>query len=275
LQKTNHRSTRQKTLHPPPQKHQFVIVNPTEYNYNATTLLEDNKVELVEQTSKDASHKPESNLSDGYNFTSILVLAMALLFVAFFQISKHNPLLGKINPFFNDPYDAAGSLATLLAIVAASMSMYKASRLRTAAGTAFEQKRLSLVRIQMTSVLAVGVTIFCDAVGMIRHFSLWRGTNGGTVLVLLVSFIAFACVLTSLLVLRTGQVKPDHSRRTWAAIAGLVVLAPLALISYMGSLRDGSTAGALGAIADGDIVLLVLMRYIVMALVPHHTYPQG
>ncbi len=33
-------------------------------------------------------------------------------------------------------------------------------------------------------------------------------------------------------------------------------------------MRDGSTAGALGAIVDGDAVLLLLTRYVVITLLP-------
>lgn len=88
----------------------------------------------MEQTGNDMI--PDSKVrANDFIFNSMLVFILALVFLAFFQIAKHNPVVGKINPFANDPYDAAGSLATLLALLAAGMSLYQAFRLRRASNT--------------------------------------------------------------------------------------------------------------------------------------------
>ncbi len=197
-----------------------------------------------------------------------MAIGGTLLFIAFFQVSKHNPLLATINPFGNDPYDAVGSLATLVTLIAAGMSLFQAFRLRIAAKPVDREKKLVLARLQMTSILAVGVTVYCDSVGMVQHFSLWRGTSGGALLALYLAFLALMCALAALLVVHTGQIMPEQAWRTWLTIAGLVALAAVALVGYPDNVRDGSTLGALGAIADGDIALLVLIRVLVMALIP-------
>jgi len=57
-----------------------------------------------------------------------LGVGLAVLFYLFFQISKQQPDLARVNAFANDPYDAVGSFAVQFALFVAVISLIRALR---------------------------------------------------------------------------------------------------------------------------------------------------
>lgn len=106
---------------------------------------------------------------------SVLAVGLAGTFFFFFQFTKHFPLLRTVNVFGNDPYDAVGSLAILFAGFAAMVSLYWEV-------TAKKQKALQAA---ILVVLAVAITLFFDAVALLRYPAVWLGNVGGQTLFLL------------------------------------------------------------------------------------------
>jgi hypothetical protein len=104
-----------------------------------------------------------------------LLLALAVAFVGFFQIAKHNPGFHHANPFYDDPYDAAGSLATVLAALAALVALGRT--LRDAAATDGR-----VARSQLTAAAVIGIAVYRDLVALITHPGTWLPTRYGLLL---------------------------------------------------------------------------------------------
>ncbi|MEZ4864751.1 MAG: hypothetical protein R3C14_25795 [Caldilineaceae bacterium] len=67
-------------------------------------------------------------MSTKANITSIIVFIFAVVFAAFFDITKQNLYLSPVNPFADDPYDAIGSFAFQAAVFFGLLSLFRAFR---------------------------------------------------------------------------------------------------------------------------------------------------
>jgi len=191
-----------------------------------------------------------------------LLLVLTAVFLVFFQAAKHNPELRRVNPFYNDPYDAAGSLATVLTVMAAVVAL-----LRTLSHTpAGDHPRL--VRSQLTPAVMVAAAVYCDLVALVAHPASWLTDADGIALTAATCLLGAGCIYVCARVLRTAPSRPRPSADRQIGLLALAGVGAAVLLAYPPSLRDGGTAGALGAIVDGDIVLLVLTRYVVLTLLP-------
>jgi len=187
-----------------------------------------------------------------------LLLALAVAFVGFFQIAKHNPAFHHANPFYDDPYDAAASLATVLAALVAL-----GRTLRDAAATDGR-----VARSQLTAASVIGIAVYCDLVALITHPGTWLPTRYGLLLAAVTVLVGVTCAYVGGRVVRKMRSRPTVSARSYAWLGALAAVGAAMLLIYPRSVRDGSTAGALGAIVDGDLVLLVLTRCVVLTFAP-------
>jgi hypothetical protein len=183
---------------------------------------------------------------------SVAVLALALAFWAFFQASKQLPYLASSNPFAEDPYDAVGSFAIQAAGLLAALAVVRSFGYLTGG----DRDRL-LVRTQLASVLAVGITLAADAIALVRH-------GGDFVLVVLV--VGLACLTAAVGWLCRRGVSGGSYRLALIVCA----VAALVLFFYPEGTRSG-LPGALVAIAAGIVVLFVPLRFLVTAMVPGET----
>lgn len=128
-----------------------------------------------------------------------LAFLLALLFVVFFQVSKHQPAFAVLNSFADDPYDAIGSFATQFAIVAALVALLRAFRpysppLSDSASASPAQQRL-VSRAAALASLAVLVTMVSDAVALVRYRAMWQTLPAGVLLAGLVVALAVVAFL--------------------------------------------------------------------------------
>jgi hypothetical protein len=191
-----------------------------------------------------------------------LLVVLAGVFLVFFQAAKHNPELRRVNPFYNDPYDAASSLATVLTVIAAVVAL-----LNVLSHTpAVDHTRLA--RSQLTPAVTVAAAVYCDLVALVAHPASWLTDPDGIALTAATCLLGAGCGYVCARVLRTDPSRRRPSADRQIGLLALAGVGAVVLLAYPPSLRDGSTAGALGAIVDGDVVLLVLTRYVVLTLVP-------
>ncbi len=61
-------------------------------------------------------------------FATVITCLLTLLFRIFFDVSKHNPALAKVNIFLEEPYDAVGSFGIQLAMLSALVSFLRILR---------------------------------------------------------------------------------------------------------------------------------------------------
>lgn len=156
-------------------------------------------------------------------FSACLAALTALLFVLFFDVSKHQPALAVVNPFTTDPYDAVGSFATQLALVAALLALVRAFRPYGPAPAPTAQAHL-LARAAALTSLAVLVTMASNGVALARHPALWMSQPAGRALAGLVAGLAVVALLTLWSALAVRGPCPPRIRRG-ALIDGLVAFA--------------------------------------------------
>lgn len=196
-----------------------------------------------------------------------IVCVLALAFFAFFDVTKHDPLLAAINPFADDPYDAIGSFAVQAGIFLGLLSLLRAFR-PFQAGAPSEEQRLFLLRAELAAVLAVVITLVGDGVALARHTSLWLGSAAGVRLCALIGGLLLCAVATGLLVYRAARNAGGPARaRPWRRAALVSLAAVVALALYPESIRQ-ITAGALFTVVVGAVLLFAPLWAVLAALLP-------
>ncbi len=197
-----------------------------------------------------------------YRVQAALVGVIVIVFLVFFQVTKHNALLDSLVPFGDDPYDAVGSFATLFACFAATLSIIRVSRLNKKGES--DSHGLKVIQAQLTAVVAVTITAFTDTVEAFRYVHLWWGMQAGVVLMLVLAMLFLSSVLATQIIASSSSTKPQTSLLKPIALA---ILCGALVAAYPHSFLD-STAGHLSAILLGAMVLFVLIRVFTLALVP-------
>ena len=197
-----------------------------------------------------------------------LGVTLAVLFYLFFQVSKQQPDLARVNAFANDPYDAVGSFAVQFTLLAAVVSLIRALR-RYSPSVALEPQKRLLARGLVLTCLAVAITLVADTIAMLHHPSVWTGQPAGNVLAALIGIIALFTALLAWRVYtwsRTLSPGPTAQMPPVAALAvgaGSVVI--LALYPEAWRL---STPGALLTVVAGAILLFIPLWALGLALSP-------
>ena len=168
---------------------------------------------------------------------AILIAAMAGLFYWGFMFAKHDPALRDVIPFGEDPYDAVGSFAAILAVLLAAFSMVRAFRPYRALPSPIRQ--VFLLRTQMAVVMAVWFTLAADVVAMGRHPAMWMEAASRRELLGLIAGLAIAATLVQVVLQRTPGAPGSASsmRAGIVPFLGLLMLAlyPEQLIRQVGT----------------------------------------
>jgi hypothetical protein len=134
---------------------------------------------------------------------SLYIFVLAILFFAFFDKSKHTPLIAQVNPFTVDPYDAVGSFGIQFVSFIALLTMMRAFRRYQSNGILYDQEKL-ILRCELMAVLAVAVVLVGDTIGMLRQPSLWINSYGGWILALTLAGMIGLTVLTGWMIIRNS-----------------------------------------------------------------------
>ena len=101
----------------------------------------------------------------------VLVVCLAFSFWSAFMFLKHDPVLGQVIPFGNDPYDAVGSFAALGAVFIGVLSVFRGFR-PASIGPAAPQL-IYLVRTEAAVVLCVLIACAADGIALARQVPEW------------------------------------------------------------------------------------------------------
>src|SRR5271163_345354 len=104
---------------------------------------------------------------------AVAFFALAVAFYLFFETCKHNPVLAKVSPFTEDPYDAVGSFGFQFVLFLAILSLVRAFR-PYPAGFPSQGQAGFLARGLMMGTLGIALTCIGDAVALARHHDTWR-----------------------------------------------------------------------------------------------------
>jgi hypothetical protein len=203
-----------------------------------------------------------------HKINAAAVFVVAVVFYWFFMFCKHDAALSKIIPFGDDPYDAVGSFAIIIGILAALLSLFRAFRPYPPNGASIEN-RVYLVRAQTCVVLTVFITLVADAVAMGRHASMWKSSPERNELILLLAGMAIVAISVESLIRRSAkEIVPARVATAWIRAVSVSLVAVLLLALYPERLINGIATHLLTVVV-GALILFVPMRPLLTALVPY------
>jgi hypothetical protein len=199
---------------------------------------------------------------------SLLVVGISILFLAFFQYTKHAPGVGTANPFGEDPYDAVGSFGVLLAPLAALLGLVRAFRSYPQTQPDPDQLR-TLLHSGTVALLAIAVTLAADALGLGRALLIGGLFPAAGPLAELVAGMALLTLLASWTFLCPAHraVMPSGPRPFLRAIS-IGVLASGILAVYPQGWREAGIAGGILTALLGMALLFVTVWAFATAVFP-------
>lgn len=206
-------------------------------------------------------------LRSGVLEAAMLVVHVAA-FVALFDASKHASALVGVNPFGNDPYDAVGSFAVLLAVfgvvLAGGRSLVRCFRLRRDDDRCPEL----WLRLRASVVVAIIFTCAVNGIALARHPDAWLGVPAGNLLAGLWLVLALATIAVGASIV--GLAKPYRRRAynsgRWTRI--LACGAALATFAVFPESLTQSTTGELVTVIVSAMLLFAAVRWGCAILVP-------
>jgi hypothetical protein len=186
---------------------------------------------------------------------SFVILLLTIFFFAFFDNSKHIPVLALVNPFADDPYDAVGSFGIQLSFLAALLSLIRAFRPYTVKEIPPSQQLL-ILRGETVALLSIFVTLIADIIAMIRYPLMWMNSPAGWILAGLVGGLVLLTILMGLLLYRiTVKSTFAFAKHSWTR-AILFFVSILILAIYPVDLLESIPAGIFSALL-GMIILFI------------------
>lgn len=203
---------------------------------------------------------------------AVVVLIIAALFYELFMFPKHDAALSKIIPFGDDPYDAVGSFAMIVATMLALLSLIRAFRPYRLNSSV--ESQIYLIRTQTCFVLAVIITLVSDGVALARHPFMWVTAPERNELLAMLG--GMAMMVTSMVVLIRRSAKelvPPGTTPSWIRAAAVCLCGVIALAVYPDQLIEGIATHLLTVVA-GVLILFATTRSLLTALVPYEATAQ-
>jgi hypothetical protein len=198
--------------------------------------------------------------------TILLTCLLTVLFLTFFNASKHCPALAEISPFIEDPYDAVGSFGIQLAFLSALISLVRIFRPYP---HSMASNNLALIlHGAAVSLAAIVVTLTADMIAMLRYLPDWIGSFTGWLLVAVIGGFMVLTAWVWRMIVRTGQslnlLSGCHSRGQTLLIClgGLIILT-----FYPEAWRQDIPGGILTALV-GMVILLICSLVMVKSVFP-------
>jgi hypothetical protein len=199
-------------------------------------------------------------------FATVMICLLTLLFWIFFDASKHNPTLAKVNVFLQDPYDAVGSFGIQLALLSALVSFLRILRPYPKGITCTHL--LLILRGNAVALLSIAVTLTADMIAMARYLSEWTSSSTGWILVLLIDGLIVLTAWAGWMVFHMGQTLNLLSGyRAWGKTMAICVVGFVILAFYPEAWRQ-SIPGGISTALVGMVLLFVVSSAIVKLVFP-------
>ncbi len=208
-------------------------------------------------------------MSNKIKLNTLLTVFLAIIFILFFDFTKHNPTLSAINPFADDPYDAIGTFGIQSALFLGVFSVVRTIRLACNRQSSDTQK-FFLLRAQMATVLAVFVTCMANTVAMIRHLSIWFGSVAGYELVALLGGLILSTLFVGFLIYRSQERSTQVPDNVWKNVYITSFIFLIVLLCYPERIREESTIGALFTVVLGATLLFMQVHALLAVGVPNY-----
>ena len=206
-------------------------------------------------------------MSKQYKIIACITCVLAVLFYLFFQVSKHQSDLARVNVFAADPYDAVGSFGVQFAVVTALLLLVRAFR-PYQAGSILATQQVLFVRNAYITCFSIVVTLIADAIAMIRYPSVWIGSQAGYILAMslggLLLLTALACWFIHY---ATPNGPASVAPGAWIRTGCIALVSILILATYPASWQQ-SIHGALFTALTGLVIFFVAVWAWVMVTIP-------
>ncbi len=195
-----------------------------------------------------------------FKLTSLVILLLSLLFIAFFFISKQNPIFKNVNPFADDPYDAVGSFTIQLSFLTAFICLLRAFRpyIKT---TLENNQKILLLRGLIISILSVLITLITDVIAMIRY-SNWIHFPDGQLLAVIVIGMTLFTTFAIWLVIRISEEKITISSNRLKIIITFFVFYSIIFAIYPSNWKQ-NIYGEIFTVAIGLLLSFLFLRIII------------
>lgn len=200
---------------------------------------------------------------------SLLAVCLAIIFLCFFQFTKHDPVLAAILPFSNDPYDAVGSFGVIIAGLLSMLSVLRVLRRQRT-----DRQNILVARTQFTVAATVLVTLVTDSVAMVRHIPMWINRAGATELVLLMGGMIVLALCLSFVIRVAIRDIPLAATDAWKKAAAISIAAIAVLALYPESIIQ-STVGELCTLLVGILLLFVPLSTLPATFIPFEITPSA
>lgn len=199
---------------------------------------------------------------------AFLTFGLAVIFMGFFQNSKHLALFANVNPFAEDPYDAVGSFGVQVALLTALLALLRAFRPSLPNQTSENQQQLFL-RATSLCCVSIAITLVADIIALFRHIPMWINESAGVLLAAWVGAIVLLIAFVGSFLRRfLFTPSPGAMRHRWFRAISLSLVAILILALYPENWRV-SLPGALFTIFVGIAFLFGLTWVLTQALFPN------
>jgi hypothetical protein len=196
-----------------------------------------------------------------FKLNSIFVICLAVVFLLFFQFTKHDPVLALIIPFGNDPYDTVGSIGVIIAGLLAVLAL-----IRAFCKVLVERRRIIIARTQFCVVAAILVTLIVDCVAMVKHIPMWFGQPGAEeLLALMVGMFILAMLMSYIIHYSVREISLEKA--SWKKFLFISIITIVILIIYPEFIIQ-STVGELFTIIVGILILFSIMSTLPEAFIP-------
>jgi hypothetical protein len=212
---------------------------------------------------------------------TLITGVLAVLFVIFFNTSKHDPALAQANVFIDDPYDAVGSFGVQLVLLAALLSLVRILRPYPRADTLAylpgptPSNLLLILRGDAVALLSIAITLAADGVAMLRFLPAWTGSAAGWRLALLAVGLFLLAALAGGMVFDLGRrLKLLAGPRAWGKSLALCLAGFIALAVYPQAWRDSIPGSIFTALAGMAILFVLAAATVKLVFPPGGVHPE-
>lgn len=150
------------------------------------------------------------SLQKNYKSNTIITFLISIAFVWLFFYWKHDPQLSTVNMFNVDPYDAVGSIAIQVSLIASCISVLRLFLYYTGEGIHYSNVIL-ILRGNLLSQFSIIIAMISNLIALTRFNSGWINSSSG---VLLTGMVISFLIITILVVCRTLKVVSAYNIET-------------------------------------------------------------
>lgn len=204
-------------------------------------------------------------LLNNIKFNTIAVFLWSIVFTWFFFHCKHDLQLSKVNVFNVDPYDAVGSIAIQISLLASLFSMMRLSLLLfTRVLPDFQI--VMILHGNTVALISIIVTMISDIIALVRFSESWtKNPSGFILLILVISFLLITILIilwTLKLAIKSIKVEYKPSLNNILSLSGFAILALYPVILHE------SIPWAIFTAYSGMLIQILIVRNISFTILP-------